>query len=108
MNGSSVLRAACATVANCSASRKPCAAISIFAPRFSTGLRRAWSAGSVAGLDATAIRSSVAFASDSRTITADRAFFEIDGRFTGSGGVSAGAGAADTMGSLCGCGARRS
>src|SRR6185369_13989118 len=49
MNGTLVLRAAWATAANSSALRKPSAATSIRAPRFSTGFSRACRRGSDAG-----------------------------------------------------------
>src|SRR5262245_37418755 len=49
MNGTLVLRAAWATAANSSALRKPSAATSIRAPRFSTGFSRAYRRGSDAG-----------------------------------------------------------
>ena len=49
-NGTCVFRAACATVANCSASRNPSAAIVMFAPLLRTGFSRACSAGVDGGI----------------------------------------------------------
>jgi hypothetical protein len=49
MNGTLMLRAACATAANSWALRKPSAATSICAPRFNTGFSRARRRGSDAG-----------------------------------------------------------
>src|SRR5262245_50436145 len=65
MNGTLVLRAACATAANSSALRKPSAATSIRAPRFNTCLSLACRRGSDGGTDAvfdvTALGGAVAF-----------------------------------------------
>jgi hypothetical protein len=50
MNGTLVLRAACATAANCSAVSKSSAAIPMSAPLLSSGFSRTWSAGAAAGI----------------------------------------------------------
>src|SRR5262245_48971970 len=50
MNGTLVLRAACATVANCSALSNPAAATSMRAPRLRTGLSRSCNRGSDAAI----------------------------------------------------------
>src|SRR6187549_3565087 len=90
MNGTSVLRDACATVANCSALVKPSAATSIFAPERSTRFRRACNSGVDAGIAATA------GAASARSVRS--------ARFTGARGArGAGAGTStegDALGSL--------
>ena len=64
MNGTSVFFAACATVANCSASRKPSAAMSRFVPVFSTRLSRFWSSGVSAGMCVVVVATVAAAAAD--------------------------------------------
>ena len=55
MNGTCVLRAACARVANCSALAKPSAASGSLVPRARTGLMRAWSSGAYTGIVITSL-----------------------------------------------------